>query len=191
MADYTANIAAFIQVADGIIRVCRHFIHATKDAPRDMVIISGEVTSLRAILLCLGDMHLNPKTASALPSLFAPDGPVSACYKSVSELERLLPRLSSAELAGKGAFSMKQLSWALKDSQVRKLLADINLHKSTLLLALTGDLMYEHEILKAYAEERKRHSESTLGPTSKTSKLGLSESNRHCRRVTGTRRCGG
>ncbi|KAM3530793.1 hypothetical protein NHJ13051_001233 [Beauveria bassiana] len=149
MAEYAANIAALIQISDGIIRVCRHFIQATKDAPRDLIIISGEVTSLKAILLCLSDTHLNPKTAGAVPSLFALDGPVSACYKSISELERLLPRLSSAELAGKGGFSLKHLSWVLKDSQVRKLLADINLHKSTLLLALTGDLMCDVKDIKA------------------------------------------
>ncbi|KAM0671062.1 hypothetical protein ACQRIU_001457 [Beauveria bassiana] len=149
MAEYAANIAALIQISDGIIRVCRHFIQATKDAPRDLIIISGEVTSLKAILLCLSDTHLNPKTAGAVPSLFALDGPVSACYKSISELERLLPRLSSAELAGKGAFSLKHISWVLKDSQVRKLLADISLHKSTLLLALTGDLMYDVKDIKA------------------------------------------
>ncbi|EJP64458.1 uncharacterized protein BBA_06452 [Beauveria bassiana ARSEF 2860] len=90
MAEYAANIAALIQISDGIIRACRHFIHATKDAPRDMIIISGEVTSLRAILLCLSDTHLNPKTAGAVPSLFAMDGPPLIYSREASRKYRLL-----------------------------------------------------------------------------------------------------
>lgn len=140
MANYALNIASFIQLADGVLRICNHFITAAKDAPRDMVIVSGEVTSLRAILFCLRDAHLNPKTADALPSLFTSDGPVAACYNAISELNQLLPAVP-AGLIGKSTFRLSHLTWALHDGQIRKLLAEVNVHKSTLLLAITGDLM--------------------------------------------------
>jgi hypothetical protein len=140
MAEVAASIVAFIQVTDRVVRICNHFIGAAKDAPRDMVIISGEVTSLRAILSCLGETDLHPMTAEALPTLFASVGPIQACYKSISTLERLLPKIP-IDPKKRVSFCLADLSWALKEAEVRKLLAEISLHKSTLLLALTGDLM--------------------------------------------------
>ncbi|KAK4214916.1 hypothetical protein QBC37DRAFT_420170 [Rhypophila decipiens] len=148
MAEVAASIIAFIQLTDTVIRVCSHFIGNAKDAPRDMVIIASEVTSLRAILSCFHQDELHPRTAEALPTLFAPSGPIQACYKAISALERLLPKVPD-DATRKTSFNLSDLSWALKDSQVRKLLAEITLHKSTLLLALTGDLMHEIKQVKA------------------------------------------
>jgi hypothetical protein len=140
MAEIAASIIAFIQLTDKVIRICDHFISAAKDAPRDMVIISGEVTSLRAILSCFTEADLHPMTTAALPTLFASSGPIKASHESIAALERLLPKIP-ADGTKKTSFCLSDLSWALKEAQVRKLLAEINLHKSTLLLALTGDLM--------------------------------------------------
>ncbi|KAK5655882.1 hypothetical protein OQA88_5421 [Cercophora sp. LCS_1] len=151
MAEFAASIVAFIQLTDTVIRVCNLYISSVKDAPRDMVIISGEITSLRAILSCLNESNLHAKTIEALPTLFAPSGPIHACYQSITSLERLLPKVSHAE-AKKTTFSFTDLAWALKEPQVRKLLAEITLHKSTLLLALTGDLMREVKDIKAGVE---------------------------------------
>lgn len=141
MAEFAASIIAFIQLTDTVIRVCSHVIGNVRDAPRDMVIITSEVTSLRAILSCLHQDDLHPSTAEALPTLFAPSGPIQACYKSITALERLLPKVPDDASARNMSFNLVSLSWALKESQVRKLLAEITLHKSTLLLALTGDSM--------------------------------------------------
>jgi hypothetical protein len=76
MAEFAAGIVAFIQVADNVIRVCNYFINIAKDAPRDMIIISGKVTSLRAILSCFSEADLHPMTAEAIPTLFASSGPI-------------------------------------------------------------------------------------------------------------------
>lgn len=143
MAEFAASVVAFIQLADGVIRICSHIIGAAKDAPRDMVMISGEVTSLRAILSCFTDAQLHPKTEEALPTLFAASGPIQGCYRAIVALDRLLPK----NPADPGA--IRKLSWALKEGQVRKLLAEISLHKSTLLLALTGDMMRDIKDIKS------------------------------------------
>ena len=143
MAEFAASIVAFIQLTDSVIRICSHFISSAKDAPRDLVIISSEVTSLRAILACFSKENLHPKTAEALPTLFAPTGPIQACYRSITALECLLPKIPDDGTRRMG-FNLSDMAWALKESQVRKLLAEITLHKSTLLLALTGDLMQVH-----------------------------------------------
>ncbi|KAM7214960.1 hypothetical protein V8F06_009637 [Rhypophila decipiens] len=80
-------------------------------------------------------------------------GPIQACYKAISALECLLPKVPD-DATRKTSFNLSDLSWALKDSQVRKLLSEVTLHKSTLLLALTGDLMqsgFRHEIKQVKA----------------------------------------
>ena len=147
MAEFAASIVAFIQVTDSVIRVCSQIIGSAKDAPRDMVIISGEVTAVRAILTCFAETKLHPKTEEALPTLFAASGPIQACYRSIAALERLLPKLPT-ERRGT-SLRMADFGWALKEGQVRKLLAEISLHKSTLLLALTGDMMRDIKDIKA------------------------------------------
>jgi len=140
MAEFAASLLALMQVADKVIRACSHLISATKDAPRDIVIVSSEVTSLRTILSFFGEADLHRTTAEAMPALFAPGGPIDACRKSIDALERLLPSIPTGE-GKKRLFRMADLSWALKESEVLKLLAELNLHKSTLLLALTGNLL--------------------------------------------------
>ncbi|RYP39897.1 hypothetical protein DL767_002016 [Monosporascus sp. MG133] len=119
MAEFAASIVAFIHLADSVIRVCSYFISNARDAPRDMVIISSEVTSLRAILSCFNKNDLHPKTAEALPTLFASPGAIQACYKSVTALERLLPTVPD-DATRKMSFNMSDLAWALKEPQVRK-----------------------------------------------------------------------
>jgi len=140
MAEVAASIVAFIQLTDSVIRICNHFIGVVKDAPRDLIMISGEVSSLRAILSCFSEDDLHPNTAEALPALCSPHGPIQSCSKAIAALERLLPKVPD-DTSKKMGFRLSDLTWVLKEPQVRKLLAEISLHKSTLLLALTGDMM--------------------------------------------------
>jgi len=178
MAEVAASIVAFIQLTDTVIRVCSYFIANAKDAPRDMVIITSEVTSLRAILSCFHQDDLHPKTAEALPTLFAPSGPIQACYKSITALERLLPKIPDGATR-KMSFNLSDLAWALKEPQVRKLLAGIALHKSTLLLALTGDLMQVLSLLLREKLWRHLANFGSLGANSKMSRQVLSELSKH------------
>jgi hypothetical protein len=137
-----ASVVAFIQLAGSVIRLCNDYIQTIKDAPKDMQIIIGEVTSLKAILENFRAVDLHANTIKLVPSLFQTMGPVEACRRCLLTLRSLLPKdkpeVSQGELR---RITIADLAWPLKQSKVRKLLAEISGHKSTLLLAITGDMM--------------------------------------------------
>lgn len=135
-----ASIIAFIQIADSVIKACRYCIETIKDAPKDMQMILGEATSLRAIIDSLKVAELHPNTAKLVPSLFEASGPVEACRCCLMALEKLLPSEAHRSPLSKPR-RIAELAWPLKESKARKLLSEISYHKSTLLLAITGDMM--------------------------------------------------
>jgi hypothetical protein len=137
-----ASVAAFIQLADSVLRMCNDYIQAIKDAPKDMLIIIGEMTSLKAILESFRAVDLHVNTIKLVPSLFETMGPVEACRRCLLTLQSLLPQDNPEISQGKPRkITIADLTWPLKQSKARKLLAEISGHKSTLLLAITGDMM--------------------------------------------------
>jgi hypothetical protein len=137
-----ASVVAFIQLADSVIRLCNDYVQAIKDAPKDMQMIIGEVTSLKAILESFRAVDLHVNTVTLIPSLFETMGPVEACRRCLLTLQSLLPRENPEDSKGKPRkITLADLAWPLKQSKARKLLAEISGHKSTLLLAITGDMM--------------------------------------------------
>jgi len=137
-----ASIVAFIGLADKVIRACTYCIETIKDAPKDIQMILGEVTSLRAVVDSLSAAELHDTTVKLIPSLFEKMGPVEACRSCLSALEGLLPTVAyQASSNRRYTINMMELAWPLKESKARKLLAEISLHKSTLLLAISGDIM--------------------------------------------------
>jgi hypothetical protein len=126
-----ASIIAFVQIANTVISACKFCIDTIKDAPKDMHMIFGEVTSLKATMesLDVADMHA---TATS----------IEACHRCLSELSGLLPRDYDASTKGKNRkITMMELAWPLKQSKARRLLSEISHHKSTLLLAISGDMV--------------------------------------------------
>jgi hypothetical protein len=134
-----AGTIAFIQLADSVIRACKECIEAIKDAPKDMQMIIGEVTSLKAILESFSAVDLHVNTIKLVPGLFEATGPVEACQRCLSTLRLLLP--SDLPEASLTRITFAELAWPMKQSKARKLLAEISGHKATLLLAITGDMM--------------------------------------------------
>ncbi|KAF4339648.1 ankyrin repeat [Fusarium beomiforme] len=132
-----ASVLAFIGLADRIIRACKYCIEAVEDAPKDIQMILGEVTSLRAVMDGIGDSS----ASSLVPNLYGENGPIRSCKGCLSSLESLLPTNIGQPTAGKRRkVILVELSWPLKQSKVRKLLAEISHHKATLLLAMSGDM---------------------------------------------------
>jgi hypothetical protein len=138
-----AGVIAFIQLADSVIRACKECIEAIKDAPKDMQMIIGEVTSLKAIIESFSAADVHANTIRLVPSLFEASGPVEACKCCLSALRGLLPPDIPGPSKGKlRRITVRELAWPFgTQSKARKLLAEISLHKSTLLLAITGDMM--------------------------------------------------
>jgi len=136
-----ASIIAFVEIAERVIRACEYCIRTVQDAPKDMMMILGETTSLKAIIDSLSAANQPPNISHALPALFRKNGPVEMCRSCLSALENLLPTEPPSYSAGNRRITFAQLAWPLKESKARKLLAEISHHKSTLLLAITGDMM--------------------------------------------------
>ncbi|KAH6714963.1 vegetative incompatibility protein het-e-1 [Leptodontidium sp. MPI-SDFR-AT-0119] len=146
-----AGVIAFIQLADSVIRACKECIESIKDAPKDMQMILGEVTSLKAIIesFSAADSHAN--TTRLVPSLFEAGGPVEACQRCLSTLRGLLPPDIPEPSKGKlRRITVSELAWPFgSQPKARKLLAEISLHKSTLLLAITGDMIHDIKDIRA------------------------------------------
>lgn len=137
-----ASVVAFIGLADQIIRACQYCIETIEDAPKDIRMILGEVSSLQAILDSTKGSDPHSSSVSTLVrGLFGERGPIEACYRCLSELEALLPAKAYQRQGGnRHRITIADLSWTLKKSKARKLLAEISHHKATLLLAISGDI---------------------------------------------------
>ncbi|KAI8629156.1 hypothetical protein F5Y19DRAFT_91780 [Xylariaceae sp. FL1651] len=145
-----ASIVAFIELAERVIRTCKYCIETIQNAPQDMQMIFGEVTSLRAIFVSLGAANLHPNTVRSIPTLLGTGGPIESCRLCLSALEQLLPTYDLN--ISKGRRVLTELAWPLKESKARKLLAEISQHKSTLLLAITGDVIHDIKDIRAGVE---------------------------------------
>lgn len=128
-----ASVLAFIGLADRIIRLSKYCIDGLQDAPSDIRMIYGEVSSLRAIVDVL--------TESEAPSLFDKDGSFEGCRRCLTNLEGLLPADTTSDKAGRRRLTIAELAWPLKQSRARKLLVELSQHKATLLLIISGDIM--------------------------------------------------
>ena len=140
-----ASILAFIGLADKIIRASRHYLTTVHDAPTDIEMILGEVSSLKAIIASIGNLaqhhqQQQPASASLVACLFSKGGPVDACRRCLAGFEALLPEVGGGDNKPPHRLMIAQLAWPLKESKARKLLAEISHHKATLLLAISGDV---------------------------------------------------
>ncbi|KAK0741604.1 hypothetical protein B0T21DRAFT_432672 [Apiosordaria backusii] len=129
-----ASIIAIIQIADKIIRACKAYIEAARDAPSDLRLILVEFSTLRSVLENLKCFISHSNNGfSALDSLSSPQGPIKGCQLAMTELERLLPPHSMTKVV------LSALAWPLKEGKAKKLLEEIKQHKTTIVLALTAD----------------------------------------------------
>ncbi|SCO52714.1 uncharacterized protein FFMR_11153 [Fusarium fujikuroi] len=144
-----ASVLAFIGLADRIIRTCRYCIEAVEDAPKDIQMVLGEATSLRAIIDSIGESS----ATSLVPNLHEQNGPIKSCHSCLASLEALLPDTIGQYKTGKRRkLTLVDLAWPLKQSKVRKLLAEISHHKATLLLAMSGDMSRDLKEIKTGIE---------------------------------------
>jgi len=143
-----ASILAFVGLADRIIRATKYCIDGLQDAPSDIRMIFCEVSSLRAVVdILTGSEQSAAELCNAPPNIPLDwAGPIEACRRCLASLEALLPSGGDAP-SGPAApsrrrMTLAELAWPLKQqSKARKLLAEISQHKSTLLLAISGDVM--------------------------------------------------
>ncbi len=79
-----------------------------------------------------------------MPGLFNDSGPVEACQRCLVALTNLLPdeMPSSTPHKRRRLIPAEARPGPLKESKARKLLSEISHHEATLLLVITGDMMY-------------------------------------------------
>ena len=145
-----ASVIAIIQVADRIISLCKFYIETARDAPSDLRVILVETSALKTILENLNFLtSCDGPESSAARRTSGADGPIEGCFRTVTELEQLLPS-DSDSVGTRGRKNSKKrklnsvltaLAWPLKESKARKLLDEMMRYKTTISLALTTNSM--------------------------------------------------
>lgn len=143
-----AGVIAIIQITDRIIGLCKIYIETVRDIPSDLRSVLIEASMLKTIFENLKFLMTNSEASSAASTLFADDGPVEGCRRSITELEKLFPSDCIQSNGQNGSkkrrvkASLEALAWPLKANKARKLLEEIKGYKATIALALTTESMY-------------------------------------------------
>jgi hypothetical protein len=145
MAD---SIGSVLQLAERVANVCKWLIETVQDCPRDLRLIFVETGSLKVIFESLGFLNEDdPADSATMRRLRGSDGPVEGCKVAMDQLDQLFPPLPSPnskrkrEKGQKLQTTLTRLAWPLKADRARKLLDEIMRHKSTINVALQGQLL--------------------------------------------------
>ncbi|KAK5454828.1 hypothetical protein LTR20_010069 [Exophiala xenobiotica] len=155
-----ASVIAVVEIAGRIASVCKSLIETVRDYPRDLRLIFVETGSLKVIFESL--LFLNeddPADSVTLQRLRGSNGPVEGCKAVMDQLNRLFPSDSLRISQTKGANRQKlqttltSLAWPLKAERARKLLDEMMRYKSTISVALQGQLLTELRNMKHQLDE--------------------------------------
>lgn len=140
-----AGVLTVIDLSVKVISKCKHLIETTKDAPKDLRQIFIEISPLKATLESLKFLSdTDSEFSGTLQSLNEVEGAVRGCHNAVDELSKELDGLSISQSSqatqGKRQMLKGSLKWCLKESRAQKLLDDAVRHKSTISLALIGEV---------------------------------------------------
>lgn len=141
-----ASIIAVVQAADRIAQLCRYYIGAVDDYPKDLRLILIETSTLKALLDNLKFLiDSDGDSSPILESLDGEEGPIAGCRRTVSELELLFPA-SSATTTQKPKpkrvkITLAQLAWPFRQEKARALLAQLVQHKTTINTAISSEAL--------------------------------------------------
>ncbi|SRR6266536_3720905 len=130
-----ATTVQLAQVSAAILSGCYQYLGKARNAPSEITNIITEVSSLKATL-----EHLTSLTAShdkesltSLRSLDGPSGPLQICLSALHELDKKLQSINSTSAV------RQKLLWPIQGSRIEDILKELEKHKTTFILALTGD----------------------------------------------------
>lgn len=129
------TLLAVLQVSAKLVTVCHEYILGVKNAPRDVLRIIDEITSVRNTIEQL-IQHVNQTGSPLSPgftNLNQPNGPFEKCLAELTDLEKVID-----DGKRKGPLTSK-LVWPLKQKETEAKLAALATIKSSLQLALTAD----------------------------------------------------
>ena len=141
-----ASVIAIIQITDRIIGLCKFYGETLNDVPRDLRIISVEITALKGVVQILqhpGDLDgSNEKPNTEFEGLA---GLLQRCHQTVAQLERVFPSEHAKAVAGPANSKKRKLNavketlaWSFKAGKAQKLLDEMMRYKSSISLGLTA-----------------------------------------------------
>jgi hypothetical protein len=142
----TASILAVVQGADRIAQLCRYYIGAVDDYPKDLRLILIETSTLKTLLENLQFLvDADGNSSPMLQSLDGEEGPIAGCRRTVSELELLFPACSAtttpASKRKRSRMTLAQLAWPFRQEKARALLAQLVQHKTTINTAISCEAL--------------------------------------------------
>ncbi|KAK0741626.1 hypothetical protein B0T21DRAFT_116973 [Apiosordaria backusii] len=183
-----ASVIAVIQLSERVTTICKSYIKHVKDYPKELRAIFVEVASLKIVFesLELLEKSTSDSTDSAiLVTLLCADGPVNGCQTALKQLEKLIsPSASSSSKSPPQNTSKRQrvqnylsanfsqqrveeqferLRWPMRASRAKELLEEVMRHKTTISLALGGEILRDITEIKCDLKEiRKALDEDTI-----------------------------
>lgn len=141
-----AGIIAVIQVTDRVAQLCRYYIGAVDDYPKDLRSILIETSTLTALLENIEFLiDSDGGSSPMLKSLGGEEGPIAGCQRTISELELLFPAASAnttQEAKRKRVkATLAQLAWPFRQEKARVLLAQLVQHKTTINTAVSSETL--------------------------------------------------
>jgi len=134
-----ASVAGLISLADIVVGRGYKFLKAIKDAEKTVKSLVHEVNVLSGVLHSLSNtIHLLEEDENE--ANFDPTTQVhyiESCYQTLSQLQRSF----EAALPPIPFSTGQKIRWPLKQSETKELLADIQRHKSTMILAMNATEM--------------------------------------------------
>ncbi|CAM1505813.1 Fc.00g114500.m01.CDS01 [Cosmosporella sp. VM-42] len=158
----SASIMTVIEFTRHIGSACKSYIEGVKDHPKDLRTVYVEIQTLAVIFESLRFLDQDdPEDASILAHLEGPDGAVEGCRAATEALSTLFSpptSVSSCDNRSKRLrlqMCLDTLAWPLKVEKARRLMEDINRHKSTINVAIGGGLLRDvHAIKKSLSESQ-------------------------------------
>ncbi len=141
-----AAIIAVVQAADRIAELCRYYIGAVDDYPKDLRLILIETSTLKALLENINFLIGSDGWSSPmLKSLGGEEGPIAGCRRTVSDLEALFPAASANTTQDakrkRVKMTLAQLAWPFRQEKARVLLAQLVQHKTTICTATSSEAL--------------------------------------------------
>lgn len=134
-----ASVIAVVQISANLFQLCQTFYEGVKEARNDIKRLRDEVVSLRDVLTSIIDLAEDPGSAKSIiiTGLNRDDGPIQQCQK---DLQGLVMKLDpERELSKMRKFGKRALKWPFQCKDVDNILAIIERHKATFMLALTAE----------------------------------------------------
>ena len=138
-----ASIIAVVQISEQVLSACYQYYRTAKDTKKDILdiinIVGGLKTTLERLCFLLSD-HNDERI---LPHLNCLNNTLDTCKNAIEKLASKLGVKIEKDLNPdqiKVTFK-KKLIWPWKEKEVGKILQVIEKHKSTFILAMTGDTL--------------------------------------------------